>query len=52
LIGAHLLSLLARSERFTGEIDAISLVLIFGGIGVALKTVEVRLRAERDSSTD
>jgi hypothetical protein len=52
LINTHLLSILARSERFTGELDAISVVLIFGGIAVALKTIEVRLRAEQDSSTD
>jgi len=52
LIGTHLLSILARSQRFIGEIDAISVALIFGGIAVALKTIEIRLRAEQDSSTD
>lgn len=52
LIGTHLLSILARGERFIGETDAISIVLIFGGIAVALKTIEVRLRAEQDSSAD
>jgi len=30
LIGTHLLSILARSQRFIGEIDAISVALIFG----------------------
>lgn len=52
LIAMHLLSILARGERFIGETDAISVALIFGGIGVALKTIEIRLRAEQDSSTD
>ena len=51
LIGTHLLSVLAR-ERFIGETDAISVALIFGGIAVALKTTEIRLRSERDSSVD
>ena len=52
LIGTHLLSILARSERFIGENDAISVALIFGGIAVALKTIEIRLKAEQDSYTD
>ncbi|MGA7241607.1 MAG: hypothetical protein WBX19_00425 [Terracidiphilus sp.] len=52
LIGTRLLSAFARGERFIGETDAISIALIFGGIAVALKTVEIRLRTEQDSSTD
>ncbi len=52
LIGTRLLSAFAHGERFIGETDAISIALIFGGIGVALKTVEIRLRTEQDSSTD
>ena len=52
LIGTRLLSIFARGERFIGEIDAISIALIFGGIAVALKTIEIRLRAEQDTSTD
>jgi hypothetical protein len=52
LIGTRLLSIFARGERFIGEIDAISIALIFGGIAAALKTIEIRLRAEQDSSTD
>jgi hypothetical protein len=52
LIGTRLLSIFAHGERFIGEIDAISIALIFGGIAVALKTIEVRLRAEQDFSTD
>jgi hypothetical protein len=51
-IGTHVLSTLARQERFIGETDAISIALIFGGIAAALKTIEIRLRAERDSSTE
>ena len=52
LIGMHLLSISAHGERFIGETDAISITLIFGGIAVALKTIEIRLRAEQDSSTE
>lgn len=52
LIGTRLLTIFAHGERFIGEIDAISIALIFGGIAVALKTIEIRLRAEQDSSTD
>ncbi|MGA8742449.1 MAG: hypothetical protein WB561_14785 [Terracidiphilus sp.] len=52
LIGTRLLSAFAHGERFIGETDAISIALIFGGIAVALKTVEIRLRTEQDSSTD
>lgn len=50
LVATHLLSVLARGERFIGETDAISVALIFGGIAVALKTIEIRLRAEQDTS--
>lgn len=52
LIGTRLLSLFAHGERFIGEIDAISIALIFGGIAVALKTIEIRLRAGHDSPMD
>lgn len=52
LVGTRVLSAFAHGERFLGEIDAISIALIFGGIAAALKTIEVRLRAERDSSTE
>lgn len=52
LIGTHLFTLFAHSERLIGETDAISIVLIFGGIAVALKTVEIRLRAEQAPSVD
>jgi hypothetical protein len=52
LIGTRLLSIFAHGERFIGEIDAISIALIFGGIAAALKTIEIRLRAEQDSSAD
>jgi len=52
LIGTRLLSIFAHGERFIGEIDAISIALIFGGIAVALKTIEIRLRAEQDPSAD
>jgi hypothetical protein len=52
LIATRLLSIFTHGERFVGEIDAISIALIFGGIAVALKTIEMRLRAEQDSSID
>ena len=52
LIATRLLGIFAHGERFIGEIDGISIALIFGGIAVALKTIEIRLRAEQDSSTD
>lgn len=52
LIGTRLISVFAHGDRFIGETDAISIGLIFGGIGVALKTIEIRLRAEQDSTTD
>lgn len=52
LIGTHLLRLFAHGERFIGETDAVSVALIFGGVAVALKTLEIRLRAEQDSPAD
>lgn len=52
LIGIHLLTVFAHGEKFMGETDAISIALIFGGIAVALKTIEIRLKAEQDSSVD
>ena len=52
LIATRLLSSFAHGERFIGEIDAVSIALIFGGIAVALKTIEIRIRAEQDSSAE
>jgi hypothetical protein len=52
LIGTRMPSVFAHGERLVGEIDAMSIALIFGGIAVALKTIEIRLRAEQDSSMD
>ncbi len=52
LIGGGLVSLFAHSEKFIGEIDGYSIALVFAGVAVALKTIELRLRAEEDSSTD
>ena len=52
LVGARLFSTFAHGERFLGEIDAISIALIFGGIGAALKTIEIRLRAKQYPSID
>jgi hypothetical protein len=52
LLGTHLLGALSRGPRLIGETDAVSVALIFGGIAVALKTIEVGLRAQRDSSPE
>ena len=51
-IGTHLHSMVAKGERFIGETDAIAVALIFGGIAAALKTIEIRLKAEQESSAD
>jgi hypothetical protein len=52
LLGTHLLSTFAGGQRLIGETDAISVALIFGGIAVALKTIEISLRAEHESSAE
>lgn len=52
LVGARLFSTFTHGERFLGEIDAISISLIFGGIAVALKTIEIRLRADQHTTID
>ena len=52
LLGTHLLTTFSRGQRLIGESDAISVALIFGGIAVALKTIEIGLRAERESSIE
>jgi hypothetical protein len=52
LVGVRLAGVFAHSEKFTGEIDAISIALVFGGIAAALKTIEVRLRAKEDLPID
>ncbi|HTM17126.1 MAG TPA: hypothetical protein VL135_09485 [Terracidiphilus sp.] len=52
LLATHLITTFSRGTRLIGETDAISVALIFGGIAVALKTIEVRLRTDRASSLD
>ena len=52
LLGTHVLNTFSRGPRILGETDAISVALIFGGIAVALKTIEVSLRAQRESSLE
>ena len=52
LVGTHLMRIFAHGERFAGEIDAISIALIFGGAAIALKTIEIRIKAEPDSTPD
>jgi hypothetical protein len=52
LLGTHLLTTFSRGQRLIGETDAISVALIFGGIAVALKTIELGIRAEHKSATE
>lgn len=52
LLGTHLLTTFSRSPRILGETDAISVALIFGGIAVALKTIETSLKAQRATQTE
>ena len=49
LLGTHLLTIFARGQNLIGETDAISVALIFGGIAVALKTIEIRVKADHES---
>jgi hypothetical protein len=48
LVVGRLLTEVAHIERFIGEIDGLSIALVFAGIAVALKTMEHRLRAQQD----
>lgn len=52
LLASHVFNAFGRGPHFPGESDAVSVALIFGGIAVALKTIEVGLRAERESSLE
>lgn len=52
LLGTHLLTTFSSGPRLIGETDAISVALIFGGIAVALKTIEIGVKATRDSHVD
>jgi hypothetical protein len=52
LLGTHVLNTFARGQGLIGETDAISVALIFGGIAVALKTIEVGLRAEHGTPVE
>jgi hypothetical protein len=51
LLGTHVLNTFARGQGLR-ETDAISVALIFGGIAVALKTIEVGLRAEHGTPVE
>ena len=42
LISAHL-------EKFIGEVDGVSIALVFAGVAVALKVMEKRLQARQPS---
>ena len=52
LPGTHVLTTFARGQRLIGETDAISIALIFGGIAVALKTIEISLKAQHESPVE
>lgn len=52
LLGTHVLTAFSRGPRLVGETDAISIALIFGGIAVALKTIEIGVRAQHNSQTE
>jgi hypothetical protein len=52
LLGTHLISTFSRGPRLIGETDAISVALIFGGIAVALKTIEIGIRTQHESAAE
>jgi hypothetical protein len=52
LLGTHLITTFSRGPRLIGETDAISIALIFGGIAVALKTIEIGLKAHHESQAE
>jgi hypothetical protein len=52
LLGTHLITTLSRGPRLIGETDAISVALIFGGIAVALKTIEIGIRTQHESAAE
>ena len=52
LLGTHLITAFSHGPRLIGETDAISVALIFGGIAVALKTIEIGLRAQHETSAE
>jgi len=52
LLGTHLFTTFLRGQAVIGETDAISVALIFGGIAVALKTIEIGLRADRNQPAE
>ena len=51
LVAACLISVFAHGEKFVGEIEDISIALIFAVIAAALKIIEMCLRAREDAST-
>jgi hypothetical protein len=50
LIAGLLISL--HVERFIGEIDGLSIALVFAGVALALKVIEKRLQSKEQSLTD
>jgi len=52
LLGTHVLTTFAHGQILIGETDAISVALIFGGIAVALKTIEIRVRADHETAVE
>ncbi|WP_162601112.1 hypothetical protein [Occallatibacter savannae] len=52
LLATHVFGGFSHGQRLIGQSDAISVALIFGGIAVALKTIEISVQAERESSLE
>jgi len=52
LLGTHLITTFSGGPRLIGETDAISVALIFGGIAVALKTIEIGIRTQNESTAE
>ncbi|MGB6193527.1 MAG: hypothetical protein WBF42_13755 [Terracidiphilus sp.] len=52
MIGGIFYSQFTHIERYIGAVEGVSIALVFGGVTIALKTVERFQAAERHSLTD
>ena len=52
LVGACLISVFVHGEKFVGELEDISIALVFAAIAAALKIIEMCLRAKQHASTN
>ena len=50
LFTGSLINQFAHLQRSIGEIDGISIALVFGGIAAALKALEIRMRTIADEA--